>query len=366
MARTGVKKPRISVVLPVTHAGQSIARTIESIQNQSFREFELLVVEEGSSRYEISFARRAAEHDIRIEVLERSANKTLVQAGVLAARASQIMVMEAGDWIGPDFLQAQLVAEASSRPSVTVPAAEGLDNPSAPGLHVLVPERVSQHAQTDRDVHTRALPSRPHTDVQHARQAFMELIASGMLNQGTGVLMPAAAAQQAAEQGAADAFELLVAVAQNLDSLSLVHDARYNDGVMQRKPVRFDAELYGRCERHHMLLADLVARWDLLDDPATVEALHRHHLLDVISCIENACAPTAALTAPERRRLVQRMIDTASTRISIEKLRSSSREFGPMFGAIACRSVLACCMGAWIHGLTERFFTPFSLEGSPA
>jgi len=60
-----------SVILPFYNARQTIARTVNSILNQRFRDFELLVVDDGSTDGSGQILEQFAAQDKRIRVLHK-------------------------------------------------------------------------------------------------------------------------------------------------------------------------------------------------------------------------------------------------------------------------------------------------------
>ncbi|CAG1020067.1 partial heptose III glucuronosyltransferase, partial [Patescibacteria group bacterium] len=67
--------PVISVILPVYNAEQYIAEAIDSILNQSFSDFELIIIDDGSTDGSLAIIR--GYQDGRIRVISRE-NRGLV------------------------------------------------------------------------------------------------------------------------------------------------------------------------------------------------------------------------------------------------------------------------------------------------
>ena len=61
--------PKVSVIIPAYNVDRFIGRAIESLQNQTMRNFELIVVDDGSTDRTGQVADRMAERDIRIDVI---------------------------------------------------------------------------------------------------------------------------------------------------------------------------------------------------------------------------------------------------------------------------------------------------------
>lgn len=61
-----VDLPEISVILPVYNSGQYVGRAIQSVLNQTFRNFELIIVDDGSSDNSVSIIKQFSDPRIRL------------------------------------------------------------------------------------------------------------------------------------------------------------------------------------------------------------------------------------------------------------------------------------------------------------
>ncbi len=101
--------PTISVVMPVYNAGKYLAAAIESVLNQTFTAFELLLINDGSA--DGSLAVMQSFTDSRIRILDNEGNKGLVyslNSGITEAKGRYIARMDADDICLPERFQLQL------------------------------------------------------------------------------------------------------------------------------------------------------------------------------------------------------------------------------------------------------------------
>lgn len=104
--------PRISVLLPVYNASETLDEALESLWKQRFRNFEVLAVDDGSTDGSADILARHGEHELRLRTL-RSEHLGLVPALNLALTQSQapfLARMDADDRSHPDRLELQLTA----------------------------------------------------------------------------------------------------------------------------------------------------------------------------------------------------------------------------------------------------------------
>ena len=98
------QSPAISVVLPVYNAEAYVREAVESILAQSFTDFELIAINDGSTDGSGAILRELAARDTRIVLVERP-NDGLVSAlnsGIKIARADLIARMDADDVSMPE------------------------------------------------------------------------------------------------------------------------------------------------------------------------------------------------------------------------------------------------------------------------
>lgn len=100
-------KPRISVIVPVYNAGECLRRCIDSILGQTFTDFELLLVDDGSRDGSGSICDGYAGKDHRVRVFHK-ANGGVSSArnvGIDNARGEWITFCDADDRVLPAWLQ---------------------------------------------------------------------------------------------------------------------------------------------------------------------------------------------------------------------------------------------------------------------
>lgn len=102
-------KPKISVILPVYNASDSIRQSLESILNQTFTDFEVLIMDDGSTDGTSEILKSYAAKDHRIKLFHQenkgvvSSYKTLIEH----AQTNLLARMDADDLAYPERLQKQ-------------------------------------------------------------------------------------------------------------------------------------------------------------------------------------------------------------------------------------------------------------------
>lgn len=97
--------PKLSIVVPVYNSEQYLHQCLESILQQSFKNFELILVDDGSTDESGNICDQYARNDPRVVVIH-SENRGVVTArrtGVNSARGEYTAFVDSDDWLDRDF-----------------------------------------------------------------------------------------------------------------------------------------------------------------------------------------------------------------------------------------------------------------------
>lgn len=100
-----MNKPLISVVIPLYNKEQSIERTIRSIQKQTYTNFEIVVVDDGSTDASASIVKSISDERIRLVSQKNAGPGAARNTGVRNATADWIVFLDADDENLPDSLE---------------------------------------------------------------------------------------------------------------------------------------------------------------------------------------------------------------------------------------------------------------------
>ena len=98
----------ISIVMPVYNAENYLKKSIESILNQTYPVWELLLIDNGSEDDSLRICKEYAKQDERIWVIHQFQNKGVSAArnlGLEKVSGEYVTFLDADDWIAPDYLK---------------------------------------------------------------------------------------------------------------------------------------------------------------------------------------------------------------------------------------------------------------------
>ena len=102
-----VMEVSISVIVPVYNVEQYLARCLDSIVNQSFKNLEIICINDGSTDNSLEILKNYAAKDPRILIIDQE-NKGQAAArneGLKSAHGKYIGFVDSDDWIDPNFFE---------------------------------------------------------------------------------------------------------------------------------------------------------------------------------------------------------------------------------------------------------------------
>ena len=97
--------PKISVIVPVYNTEKYLHRCIDSVLAQTYKDFELLLIDDGSKDSSGAICDEYAARDSRVKVFhkENGGVSSARNAGLAIASGDWIMHLDGDDWIAPDI-----------------------------------------------------------------------------------------------------------------------------------------------------------------------------------------------------------------------------------------------------------------------
>jgi glycosyltransferase involved in cell wall biosynthesis len=102
-------RPKVSVIIPVYNGARYLRESTESILDQSFKDFELLLINDGSTDETLAIMR--SYHDSRIRILNNTTNTGLASVrnkGILESKGEYVAWLDADDISMPERLEKQV------------------------------------------------------------------------------------------------------------------------------------------------------------------------------------------------------------------------------------------------------------------
>lgn len=98
---------KVSVIIPVYNVEKYLESCLESIKSQTFTDYELILINDGSTDESVAIMRRYAKTDARIRIISQS-NRGVSAArnlGLSVAEGDYVLFVDSDDTILPDALE---------------------------------------------------------------------------------------------------------------------------------------------------------------------------------------------------------------------------------------------------------------------
>lgn len=116
------KKKLISIIIPVYNVAKYLPRCIESILNQSYKEFEAIFINDGSLDNSLEVLQKYSEKDNRIYIIDKKNEGTgeARNTGLKKAKGKYISFIDSDDWIHKDYLKLMFEEIENSNSDVVI------------------------------------------------------------------------------------------------------------------------------------------------------------------------------------------------------------------------------------------------------
>ncbi|WP_054666231.1 glycosyltransferase family 2 protein [Lacticaseibacillus camelliae] len=128
--------PLVSVVVPIYNLAPYLMRGVNSLMNQTYRNLQLILVDDHSTDDSKTVIEQAADQDPRIEPIYLPANRGVSaarNAGLAQARGLYVAFMDGDDWMAPHLI-ARFVAALEAGPYDILVSPFYTDNPTPGAL----------------------------------------------------------------------------------------------------------------------------------------------------------------------------------------------------------------------------------------
>lgn len=335
--------------MAVHDAEMSVRRAVESVQNQTLRNLELVVVDAGSSDGTARTLETASERDMRIQLVRADgcSRQEALDLALERATGAYVTVVDPDAWIAPTLL-ADLVGLADERslelvvPGIALALSVGVGRPS---------ELV---AQAEGAVFL----------TQHEfRAAAWQLFASGELLPAGGKLF-----RRERLAGCGARFSgpvtgdhgLVIEYLRDVERVGVLPGAPYHAARSIPAGPRDGAApaAYRRLEAEHEALLGLYRHWGLEGDAASMEMLQSRYVELLARCIEAVCGWGSKTSTPDQRRIVGRMIETSHAQLAASVARPRDNGARSLIAPIRSHNVALVCVQARLVSLLRRGGVP--------
>lgn len=331
MAHKATRTPKVSLIIPAYNVDRYIGRAIESLQRQTLKDFELLVVDDGSTDRTGQVADKCAERDIRIEVIhtENQGAPAARNTALDRARGEYIHFIDGDDWVEPNMLQ------------------DLVDIADKENLDMLIAGFYIDTYYGDADQHTSELKSQPtqiFANKEEFRCAAYRLFDTNLLYTPWNKLFRRSYLEEIGARFKPtfwDDFPFVLDVIRDIEHVGVTERAYYHflRSRAESETSRWRPDMYEKREEEHGWMLDLYEHWGLAGDAASTEMVQRRYIERLVGCIENVCNPSCKLTSAQKRDHIREMITSERAQLAVSIAKPHSRMMKIMLAPIKQKNV---------------------------
>ena len=306
--------PGISVIIPVYGVEDWVGRAIESVHAQTYEDFELILVDDGSPDASGAICDDYARRDRRISVIHKKNGgaASARNAAIAVARGTYLFFMDADDWCEPEMLE-RMRACAESGPFDLVVAGFYIDT-----------YRSDDAFYRER----KSLPSKSYASVREFREDAHRLFDYNLLYTPWNKLFRASYLR---EHGIEfpdvwwDDLPFNLAVLRDVERVALMEDAFYHflRARSESENTKYRAGTFEKREEEDRWMRELYEHWGVRSEESQ-EFLARRHVERVVGCIETLTCAACPLSTKEKKAEVARICAAPSVRSAVAAARPRS------------------------------------------
>ena len=337
-------EPLISIIVPVYKVEGYVGRAIESILAQTYSNYELFLVDDGSPDKSGAICDEYAAKDARIHVIHQK------NAGAPAARNAAMdrasgdyyYFMDSDDWAEPGMLS-DMVALALRDDAQLVVAGFYID---------------TYYSETEylRDIYH--VKPAVYRSAKEFREDAYRLFDRNQLYSPWNKLWLRSYIEKKGIRFPAtfwDDFPFILAVIRDVERVT-VTDKAYYHFIRKREEsetAAYRPQMYDKREEEHGWMTELYDHWGVHDEKSR-EMLGRRYVERLVGCLENLTNKKCTLSHSEKRAQVKQMITSKNTREALAHAKPHTKMMKLMLVPIRMKNVTLTLLESSVISRVKR------------
>lgn len=308
------ENPMVSVIIPIYKVEGCLCRAVDSVLSQTFSDFELFLVDDGSPDKSGELCDAYAQKDARVRVLHKQNGgaASARNAAMDVAAGKYFYFMDGDDWAEPNMLKHMVSLAENARVELLI-AGYYIDT------YVSDTEFLSQAVY---------LPDALYDSRESFRKNAYLLFDRNLLYTPWNKLYLASVIR---EKGLRfpntlwDDLPFNLAFIRDVERVAVTSERFYHflRARAESETAKYVETLYEKREEEHGWLLELYRYWGQRDENSR-EFLARRYVERLIGCVENLTDPACALTEGEKHARVQKMLRSPRLQSSLKYARPNS------------------------------------------
>lgn len=306
---------KVSIIMPVYRVEDYVGKSIESIQAQTYDNWELFAVDDGSPDRSGEICEEYAKKDARVKVIhkENGGAPSARNMAIDMADGDYFYFMDSDDWTEPTMLE-DMVALAEQHSAQLVVAGYYID---------------TYYNDEEKFTQEQAVEAKAFESQQAFRENAHKLFDRNLLYTPWNKLFEAKYIRDNKiyfPNTFWDDFPFNLSVVRDVERV-VVTDKKYYHFIRKRaesETAKYRSDMYEKREEENGWMRELYAYWQIWNDEIE-EFLSRRYIERIIGCVENVTNKNCTLSGAEKRREIKKMISSSAARDAVKNAKAKSR-----------------------------------------
>ena len=331
---------KISVIMPVYKVENYVGKAIESIQSQTLKEWEFLIVDDGSPDRSGEICEQYAVKDNRIHVIHKE-NGGAPSARNLAidmAKGEYMYFMDSDDWAEPTMLEDMYNLAKRDNAQLVIA-----------GFYIDTYYEKDKFLTDDYMVSDGTYKNK-----EEFRKNAYRLFDKNLLYTPWNKLFESRYIMENNLRFPTtfwDDFPFNISVIRNVERVTVTSKQYYHflRARSESETTAYRPGMYEKREEEHEWMINLYKEWDVKDE-VSMEMIARRYVERFIGCVENITNPKCKMSEKEKRAEIKRILKNPSLGKSVELAKPRSSYMKLMVVPLKLRST-------WLTYLEAKMIT---------
>ncbi|MBP3627791.1 MAG: glycosyltransferase family 2 protein [Clostridia bacterium] len=328
-----MKNPIVSIIMPVYGVEKYLDRSIQSVLNQTYSDFELILVDDRSPDNCPAICDDYSKKDDRIKVIHKEINEGLGEArntGITYAEGKYILFMDSDDYIDENLLDSVLACTEETT-----------------DITVFGIRRVYEDVNGETDYTEELLPKNSFYDKDSLSDAFIELNKSKAFPFAWNKLYKRSFLDYCDKKfertKLIEDFLFNIAIFSKANRIKTLDKAFYN----YRKPAHetlasaYSPDFFDLCKRKYLLEEEYLIKTKG-DSPENLQFISESYIKHLISVFIKNSSKKASLSVKEQKQLIYSVLSDELTVNVLAKYNCSDLKYKLICGIFRRKNIFLC------------------------